>query len=260
MGFRLQIRRLQDWLGASALWQRILVVCLVTSALLLIPGMPPFVRILAACLLVCLMPGFLIWDAVFRTYDTHLLEALPLCFALSLAGLIPITVLGFLLHLSPSQLVLAFYLFLGALVLANCVVNRSRSQPVLTLLPPDTPKIFMAMGLAALGVAVLLIRIGPYWDADAWYHLTISRAVAEAGALDLSQVSQGFGASYAYPLWSIVVALIAKVASADIFEVWYYLPAILVPANQHLQQPWLNAEQICFQTILQRSIYRVINQ
>jgi hypothetical protein len=229
--FHLQIRRLQAWLRESAFWQRMLVVCLVTSALLLIPGIPPFVRILAAWLLVCLMPGFLIWDAVFRTQSANLLEALPLCFALSLAGLIPVTVLGFLLRLSPSQLALVFYLSLAALALANYVVNRRRSPPTLMLFPPDTPKIFTAMLLVTLGVALLLIRIGPYWDADAWYHLTIARAVADGNALDLSQVSQGFNASYAYPLWGIAVALIARVASADIFEVWYYMPAILTPLS-----------------------------
>jgi hypothetical protein len=227
MRFRLQIRRLQAQLGESAVWQRILVVCLVTSALPLIPGMPPFVRILAAWLLVCLMPGLLIWDAVFRTHNANLLEALPLCFALSLAGLIPVTVLGFLLRLSPPQLVLVFYLTLAALALANYAVNWRRSPPTLMLFPPDTPKIFTAMLLAVLGIAVMLIRIGPYWGADTWYHLTMSRAVADGSALDLGQVSRGFGGSYAYPLWSIAVALIARVASADIFEVWYYMPAIL---------------------------------
>jgi hypothetical protein len=225
------MRRLYTRLGESTAWQRILVIGLATVVLLLIPGLPSFVRILAAWLLVCLMPGLLIWDAVFRTHNANLLEALPLCFALSLAGLIPVTVLGFLLRLSPPQLVLVFCLTLAALALVNYAANRRRSLPTLMLFPPNTPKIFIAMLLTALGVAMMLIRIGPYWDADAWYHLTISRAVADGNALDLGQVSQGFNSSYAYPLWSIAVALIARVASADIFEVWYYMPAILTPLS-----------------------------
>ncbi len=43
---------------------------------------------------------------------------------------IPVTVLGFLLHLSPSQLVRAFCLTLAALALVNYAVNRRRSPPV----------------------------------------------------------------------------------------------------------------------------------
>jgi hypothetical protein len=198
-------------------------------ALLLIPGMPSFVRILAAWLLVCLMPGFLIWNLVFRGHEVNLLESLPLYFALSLAGLIPVTISGFLLSLSPSQLVLAFYLTLATLALANWVVNRRRSPPTLTLFPSDMPKLYIALLVASLGIVVILIRIGPYWDADTWYHLTTARDVVDANTLDISQVSRGFGGSYAYPLWSISVALIARVTSADIFEVWYYLPAFLVP-------------------------------
>ena len=93
-------------------------------------------------------------------------------------------------------------------------------------------------GLAVIGASVPLAGL-VWWSAgpiggDLLFHLARMRKLAELDALPvLGTVNEFQDGSlhpgYAFPLWHGAVALIARVAGADVVDVALYLPAILVP-------------------------------
>ena len=187
-------------------------------------------RLAVAAFLVLLLPGWLVLRPL----------GLPGSFGVAVAASFAVSLVLVLFALGVVFLVsssLVVGLVTLAVVVAAALVTGFVFGPVREEIPVDA-RADRRAGLAVIGASVPLAGL-VWWSAgpiggDLLFHLARMRKLAELDALPvLGTVNEFQDGSlhpgYAFPLWHGAVALIARLAGADVVDVALYLPAILVP-------------------------------
>ncbi len=187
-------------------------------------------RLAVAAFLVLLLPGWLVLRPL----------GLPGSFGVAVAASFAVSLVLVLFALGVVFLVsssLVVGLVTLAVVVAAALVTGLVFGPVREEIPVDA-RADRRAGLAVIGASVPLAGL-VWWSAgpiggDLLFHLARMRKLAEFDALPvLGTVNEFQDGSlhpgYAFPLWHGAVALIARLAGADVVDVALYLPAILVP-------------------------------
>jgi hypothetical protein len=170
---------------------------------------------LAAATLCLLVPGGL----VARAFGQQSVSA---TLAWSLAGLTAASVLMFAAE-GPFWWALALYAGIGAVALPFAVMRP---------LDPPTP---FALGVAAAGVGfgIALWSIAGQLDGDALFHLARVRKLDAFDNLTLDSVNEfvdgGLHPGYAFPLWHVLMALVAWLAGVDPGAALLHEPSVLCP-------------------------------
>ena len=187
-------------------------------------------RLAVAAFLVLLLPGWLVLRPL----------GLPGSVGVAVAASFAVSLVVVLLALGVVFLVgssLAVGLVVLAVVVAAALAAGAWLGPRREEIPVDA-RADRRVGLTVLGASLPLAGL-VWWSAgpiggDLLFHLARMRKLAEFDALPvLGSVNEFQDGSlhpgYAFPLWHGAVALIARVAGADVVDVALYLPAILVP-------------------------------
>ena len=187
-------------------------------------------RLAVAAFLVLLLPGWLVLRPL----------GLPGSVGVAVAASFAVSLVVVLLALGVVFLVgssLAVGLVVLAVVVAAALATGAWLGPRREEIPVDA-RADRRVGLTVLGASLPLAGL-VWWSAgpiggDLLFHLARMRKLAEFDALPvLGSVNEFQDGSlhpgYAFPLWHGAVALIARVAGADVVDVALYLPAILVP-------------------------------
>jgi hypothetical protein len=187
-------------------------------------------RLAVAAFLVLLLPGWLALRPLGLPGSFGV--AVAACFAVSLA--LVLLALG-IMFLAGSSLAAALAVL--AVAMAVALVTGLLLGPGRQEIPVDV-RADRRAGLAVLGASVPLAGL-VWWSAgpiggDLLFHLARMRKLAELDALPaLGTVNEFQDGSlhpgYAFPLWHGAVALVARLAGADVADTALYLPAILVP-------------------------------
>jgi hypothetical protein len=170
---------------------------------------------LAAATLCLLVPGAL----VARAFGQQSVSA---TLAWSLAGLTAASALMFAAE-GPLWWALVLYAGIGAVALPFAVMR-----------PLDSPTPF-ALGVAAAGVGfgIALWSIAGQLDGDALFHLARVRKLDAFDNLTLDSVNEfvdgGLHPGYAFPLWHVLMALVAWLAGVDPGAALLHEPSVLVP-------------------------------
>jgi hypothetical protein len=170
---------------------------------------------LAAATLCLLLPGLLLARAIGRPSVSA-----PLVW--SLTGIFAAGAVMFAAHGS-LDLALGLYVAIGVAALV-AVLRRS--------VPAPRPRPY---GILLLGVVLgaLLWHVAGTLDGDALFHLARLRKLEAFSSLHLRTVDEfrdgGLHPGYAFPLWHVLLALVAKVAGVDPARVLLHEASILCP-------------------------------
>jgi hypothetical protein len=171
------------------------------------------------------VPGLLIWDLLFRNEKKTYLEAIPYHFALSLGWLALVIVgVSFLAAPKLDVFVTVLYATISVLLLLVFFLPRHFSHISRFFLKPENPWLLVALVALTSITMIFLYLNGGERGVDSWNFLRTSQQVIRDNALNLRDLSRGFGASYAFPLTLILVGVIAHISSTDVVTVWFYLP------------------------------------
>ncbi len=199
-------------------WEIFAVPALLVVRLLPETGAGLYLRLAVAtvCLLV---PGSLIARAIGR----------PSVFGAlvwSLAGLAATSGLTFLVHGSLG-LALWLYIAIGVVALPFCILREP--EPV----HRESLVVGIGVALAGIGFGIALWSILGSLEGDGLFHLARIRKLDAFGDLSLSSVNEfadgGLHPGYAFPLWHVFLALVARVAAVDPGAALLHEPAVLVP-------------------------------
>jgi hypothetical protein len=173
-----------------------------------------YVRLLAATG-VLLLPGALLARAAGR-------RSMSAALAFSLAGLFAASAVMFALG---GSLWLALGIY-GGLGLAAMPLARARPAVV------PSP-VFLAVLAAGAGFGIALWLVAGSLDGDALFHLARVRKLAAFDRLHLASVNEFADGSlhpgYAFPLWHVLLALVARVGGVDPGAVLLHEPSVLSP-------------------------------
>lgn len=170
---------------------------------------------LAAATLCLLVPGALVARALGR-------PGVSAALAWSLAGLTAASALMFAVA-GPLWWALALYAGLGAVAL-----------PFAMLRPLGRPtKVALGVALAGVVFGIALWGIAGGLDGDALFHLARVRKLDAFDNLSLNTVNEfvdgGLHPGYAFPLWHVVLALVARLAGVDPGLALLHEPSVLAP-------------------------------
>jgi hypothetical protein len=186
-------------------------------------------RLAVAAFLVLLLPGWL----VLRPFGLpgSFGVAVAACFSVSLALVLLALGVMFLVGSSLTAALVVLAVVVAAALATGLWLAPAREIPV------DT-RADRRAGLAVLGASVPLAGL-VWWSAgpiggDLLFHLARMRKLADLDSLttlySVNEFQDGsLHPGYAFPLWHGAVALVARIAGADVADVALYLPAILVP-------------------------------
>jgi hypothetical protein len=170
---------------------------------------------LAAATLCLLLPGAL----VSRAFGEQSVSA---TLVWSLAGLAAASALMFAVE-GPLWWALVVYAGMGAVALPFAVMRPLR-RPT-----------WFALGVAVAGVAfgIALWAIAGQLDGDALFHLARIRKLEAFDNLTLESVDEfvdgGLHPGYAFPLWHVLMGLVAWVAGVDAGDTLLHEPSVLCP-------------------------------
>jgi hypothetical protein len=199
-------------------WEVFAVPALLVVRLLPETGAGLYLRLLVAtvCLLV---PGALVARSIGR----------PSVFGAlvwSLAGLTATSGVVFLVHGSLG-LALWLYVAIGIVALPFCLLREP--EPV----HRESLVVGVGVALAGIGFGIALWSILGSLEGDGLFHLARIRKLDALGDLSLSSVNEfadgGLHPGYAFPLWHVFLALVARVAAVDPGAALLHEPAVLVP-------------------------------
>ena len=202
--------------GSRWPWELLAVPALALAHAFPATGPGLYIR-LAAATLVVLLPGALLARAFAR-------PGLAATIAWSLAALTLAGAITFAVHGSLS-LALGVYAAVGVVAL-----------PFAVLQPHGSPSpVAIGVGLAGVGFGIALWHIAGSLDGDALFHLARIRKLDAFGDLSLDTVDEfvdgGLHPGYAFPLWHMFIALVARTAGVDPGAAMLHGPSILVPLS-----------------------------
>jgi hypothetical protein len=170
---------------------------------------------LAAATLCLLLPGALLARALGRPGPSATL-------AWSLAGLFAAGAVMFAAH-GTLWLALGLYAALGAVALPFAV-----ARPL-----PVPSRVAIGVILAGIGFGIALWWVVGALDGDALFHLARVRKLDALGDLSLRSVDEfrdgGLHPGYAFPLWHLLLALVAKLGAVDPAAVLLHESSVLCP-------------------------------
>jgi hypothetical protein len=170
---------------------------------------------LAATTLLVLLPGSLVARAIGR-------PSVSATVAWSLTGIFGAGAIVFAVH-SSLDLAIASYAALGAVALA---VVLSRREWV----PPRRPAVVILLGLI---LGAVLWHVAGTLDGDALFHLARVRKLLAFGDLHLRTVDEfkdgGLHPGYAFPLWHLWLAFVARLGGVDAGRVVLHEASLLCP-------------------------------
>ncbi len=206
--------RAGGWTAARAPWELTALLALVVARLLPADGAGLFLR-LAAATLCLLLPGALVARAVSRPGPAATV-------AFSLAGLAFAASVMFAVHGS-IWLALGIYAAIGAAALPFSV-----ARPL-----PRASLVAVCVLAAGVGLGVGLWFVATALDGDALFHLARVRKLDALGSLSLRSVDEfkdgGLHPGYAFPLWHVLLALVAKLGAVDPGAVLLHEASVLCP-------------------------------
>lgn len=173
-----------------------------------------YVRLVAATLCL-LVPGALVARALGQ-------QSVFAALSWSLAGLTAASAMMFAVE-GPLWWALALYAGIGAVAL-----------PFTVMRPLRRPSPFV-LGVAAAGIAfgIALWAIAGQLDGDALFHLARIRKLEAFDNLGLESVNEfvdgGLHPGYAFPLWHVLMGLVAWLAGVDPGAALLHEPSVLVP-------------------------------
>jgi hypothetical protein len=130
-----------------------------------------------------------------------------------------------------SSLTLALWLLLAAGLAAIAVALKRASNRL--LLAPDWTWLAVLGGGVLVGLLLWLVLPDP--SGDALFHLARVRKLVAFDSLSLEGVGEfvdgGLHPGYAFPLWHVFLALVAKIAGVDPTEVVVHEAAVLAPLS-----------------------------
>ena len=186
-------------------------------------------RLAVAAFLVLLLPGWLVLRPLGLPGSFGVAAAA--CFSVSLAVVLVALGVMFLVGSSLAAALVVLAVVVAAALATGLLLAPAREVPV-------DARADRRAGLAVLGASVPLAGL-VWWSAgpiggDRLFHLARSQKLAELDSLttlySVNEFQDGsLHPGYAFPLWHGAVALVARVAAADVADVALYLPAILVP-------------------------------
>ena len=195
-------------------WELLALPALVVARLLPETGAGLYARLAAAtvCLLV---PGSLVARALGR-------PSVSAAIGWSLTGLFGAAAVMFAVH---SSLWLALGLYGAAGVVAlPFALRRSGSDPV--------PGRWIVAGVGVL-FGIALWHVAGSLDGDALFHLARIRKLEAFGGLHLRTVDEfrdgGLHPGYAFPLWHVLLALVARLGGVDPAAALLHEASVLVP-------------------------------
>jgi hypothetical protein len=170
---------------------------------------------LAAATLCLLVPGALVARALRQ-------QTVFATLSWSLAGLTAASAMMFAVE-GPLWWALALYAGIGAVALPFAVVRP---------LPRPSP---FALGVVAAGIAfgIALWAIAGQLDGDGLFHLARIRKLEAFDNLGLESVNEfvdgGLHPGYAFPVWHVLMGLVAWLAGVDAGAALLHEPSVLVP-------------------------------
>lgn len=195
-------------------WELAVLPALIVVRFLPDTGAGLYLR-LAVATLCLLVPGALIARALGR-------PSVSATMAWSLTALTAAGAITFAVHGS-LWLTLGIYAAVGLIALPFAVLQpHVRPSPV-------------ALGVALAGVAfgIALWRIAGQLDGDALFHLARVRKLDAFGDLSLDRVNEfadgGLHPGYAFPLWHVFLALVARLADVDPGAALLHESSVLAP-------------------------------
>jgi hypothetical protein len=199
-------------------WELLALPALALAHALPETGAGLYARLAAAtaCLLV---PGALVARALGRP---SLFGALSWSLAgLALSGAVVFAVEGSL------WLALGLYAAIGAVALPFSVARPRRRAD------REVRAVGVAVFAAGVGFGIALWHIAGSLDGDALFHLARVRKLEAFDALGLATVNEfadgGLHPGYAFPLWHLLLALVARLADVDPEAAMLHEPSVLVP-------------------------------
>jgi hypothetical protein len=209
------VRGISTW----APWELAALPALLVARALPETGAGLYLRLLTAT--VCLLlPGSLVARALGRPSVSGAL-------AWSLAGLTAAAGVMFLVHGSLG-LALVLYGAVGLVALPFALIREPVDGDRTTLL------VGLGVALAGIGFGIALWSILGQLEGDGLFHLARIRKLDAFGDLSLHSVDEfvdgGLHPGYAFPLWHVLLALVAQVAAVDPGTMLLHAPAVLVPA------------------------------
>jgi len=168
---------------------------------------------LAAATLVVLMPGALIGRLLGR-------PSVSATIAWTLTGIFGAGAILFAVHGS-LNLALALYAALGAVALAALLLRTE-------WVPPRRPSFVILLGVV---FGLLLWHVAGTLDGDALFHLARVRKLLAFGDLHLRSVDEfkdgGLHPGYAFPLWHLLLAFVARLSGVDAGRVLLHESSLL---------------------------------
>ena len=195
-------------------WELLALPTLALAHVLPETGAGLYVR-LAAATLCLLVPGALLARALGQ----------PSVFAAlswSLVGLTAASAMMFAVE-GPLWWALVLYAGVGAVALPFAVWQPLRKPSPFAI----------GVGLAGVGFGIALWSIAGQLDGDALFHLARIRKLEAFDNLTLESVNEfvdgGLHPGYAFPLWHVLMASVARLAGVDAGAVLLHEPSVLVP-------------------------------
>ncbi len=195
-------------------WELLALPALALAHVLPDTGVGLYFR-LAAATLCLLVPGALVARALGR-------PGVSAALAWSLAGLTAASALMFAVE-GPLWWALVLYAGLGAVAL-----------PFAMLRPLGHPtRIALVVALAGVAFGIALWGIAGGLDGDALFHLARVRKLGAFDNLSLNTLNEfadgGLHPGYAFPLWHVFLALVARLAGVDPGLALLHEPSVLAP-------------------------------
>jgi hypothetical protein len=195
-------------------WELLALPALALAHVLPETGAGLYVR-LGAATLCLLVPGAL----VARAFGQQSVSA---TLAWSLAGLTAASAMTFGAE-GPLWWTLVVYAGMGAVALPFAVMRP---------LGPPT-RFAIGVGIAGVGFGIALWSIAGQLDGDALFHLARIRKLEAFDNLTLDSVDEfvdgGLHPGYAFPLWHVLMALVAWIGGVDPGAALLHEPSVLVP-------------------------------
>jgi len=180
------------------------------------------------------IPGFLLsrifkfdYESLATRLFTRLSIGLAFLFLISFLAII----FGWKITFLTSVYFLTNILFLVIAVVIDFIFLKKPEQDFVYSKFFSSDKLIWII-VAALGALVLssIDQQGNNFKGDPQYHLSLMRKVVENEPMtisSLSYVKTSFEVQYIYPLWHIVMGILAKIINFNIFDVWGLLPISL---------------------------------